>query len=135
MAEYEKAGRNADALAIYREFPGNAAAKERVGRLLAASGDFAAAIPGLESAVRQSPSVANRLALADAYKMNKQMDQAIEQLRLAEASEPGNYDVRMDLGRELRDRRQFVAAPEQFAAARRSSPLPSKHGTNWPLFR
>jgi Flp pilus assembly protein TadD len=121
-AEYEKSGRNADAVAIYREFPENAAAKERIGRLLAANGDFAAAVSGLEAAVRQLPSVANRLALADAYKMNKQMEQALEQLRLAEATEPGNYDVRMDLGRELRDRRQFVPASEQFAAAAKIRP-------------
>lgn len=121
-AEYEKSGRIPDAVAIYREFPENAAAKERIGRLLAANGDFASAIPGLEAAVRESPSIANRLALADAYKMNKQLDQALQQLRLAEASEPGNYDIRMDLGRELRDRRQFVPAAEQFAAAAKIRP-------------
>jgi tetratricopeptide (TPR) repeat protein len=121
-AEYEKSKMVAEAVAIYKGFPENAAARERLGRILTATGNFAAAIPGLESAVKASPSVANRLALADAYKMNKQMDQAVEQLQLAAASDPANYDVHMYLGRELRDRRQFVPAAQQFAAAAKLRP-------------
>jgi tetratricopeptide (TPR) repeat protein len=121
-AEYEKSKMIAEAVAIYKEFPENAAAKERLGQLLIDNGNFAAAIPGLELAVKESPSPANRLALADAYKMNKQMDKAIEQLQLAVASDPANYDVRMDLGRELRDQRKFVPAAQQFAAAAKIRP-------------
>jgi tetratricopeptide (TPR) repeat protein len=121
-AEYEKLKMVSEASAIYKEFPENAVAKERLGQLLAANGNFAAAIPGLESAVKESPSAANRLALADAYKMNKQMDKAVEQLQLAAASNPSNYDVRMYLGRELRDRRQFVPAAQQFQAAAKIRP-------------
>jgi tetratricopeptide (TPR) repeat protein len=121
-AEYEKSKMIAEAAAIYREFPENAAAKERLGQLLVANGSFPAAIPGLESAVKESPSLANRLALADAYKMNKQIDKAIEQLQLAVVSDPANYDVRMYLGRELRDQRKFVPAAQQFAAAAKIQP-------------
>jgi len=121
-AEYEKSKMVGEAAAIYKEFPENAAAKERLGQLLIANGNFAAAIPGLESAVKASPSLANRLALADAYKMNKQTDQAIGQLQLAVASDPANYDVRMYLGRELRDQRKFAPAAQQFAAAAKIQP-------------
>jgi len=121
-AEYEKSKMIAEAVAIYREFPENAAAKERLGQLLVANGNFAAAIPGLEAVVKESPSLANRLALADAYKMNKQIDKAIEQLQLAVVSDPANYDVRMYLGRELRDQRKFVPAAQQFAAAAKIQP-------------
>ncbi len=121
-AEYEKSKMVPEAVAIYRGFPENAAARERLGQILLATGNFAAAIPGLESAVRESPSAANRLALSDAYKMNKQMDKAVEQLQLAEASAPANYDVRMYLGRELRDERKFVPAAQQFAAAAKLRP-------------
>lgn len=121
-AEYEKSKMVQEAVQIYKEFPGNARASERLRQLLAAEGNFAGAIPDLESAVRALPTVSNRLALADAYKMNKQMDKAIEQLQLAEASEPGNYDLRMALGRELRDQRQFIPAAQQFAAAAKISP-------------
>jgi tetratricopeptide (TPR) repeat protein len=120
--EYERARKIPEAIAIYREFPENAAAKERLAHLLVDNGNFADAIPALEAAVGQSPSVANRLALADAYKLNKQTDKAIEQLQLAMASEPANYDVRMDLGRELRDQRKFVPAAQQFAAAAKIHP-------------
>jgi len=121
-AVYEKSKMIAEAVEIYKEFPENAAAKERLGQLLIANGNFAAAIPGLESAVKVSPSLATRLALADAYKMNKQTDKAIEQLQLAAVSDPANYDVRMYLGRELRDQRRFVPAAQQFAAAAKIRP-------------
>jgi tetratricopeptide (TPR) repeat protein len=121
-AAYEKSKMLTEAAEIYRQFPENAAAKERLGQLLLQDGNFAAAIPGLEAAVKQSPSVSNRLALADAYKLNKQTDKAIEQLQLAVASAPSNYDMRMDLGRELRDQRKFVPAAQQFAAAARLRP-------------
>jgi Tfp pilus assembly protein PilF len=110
------------AIAIYQEFPENAAAKERLAQLLLETGNNAAAIPALEAAVQQSPSVAKRLALADAYNLNKQFDNAIKQLQLAAAAEPSNYDVRMDLGRELRDQRRFVPAADQFAAAAKLRP-------------
>jgi Tfp pilus assembly protein PilF len=121
-AEYEKSKRVADAVAIYREFPENAAAQDRAGHLLAGNGEFDAAIPALESAVRASPSVTNRLALADAYKMNKQIDKAIEQLQLALMTDPANFDLHMDLGRELRDQRQFIPAAQQFSTAAKLRP-------------
>ncbi len=116
-AEYEKAGMIPEAIAIYREFPENAAAKERVAQLIARTGNSADAVPALEQVVKESPTVANRLALADAYKANKQADKVIGQLQLAASAEPDNFDVRMDLGRELRDLRRFAAAAQQFTAA------------------
>ncbi|HTA45944.1 MAG TPA: tetratricopeptide repeat protein [Bryobacteraceae bacterium] len=121
-AAYEKAGMRADAIAIYREFPENAGAKERLGRLLIDNGKADAAIPSLEGAVKTSPTVANRLALADAYKLTKQPEKVIEQLRLAVASEPSNYDLRMDLGRELRDAHKSAEAEQQFTAAGKIRP-------------
>jgi len=121
-AEYEKAGTLPEAIAIYREFPDNPAATERLTQLLLASGNTAAAIPNLELAVKTAPSVANRLALADAYKLNKQGDRAIEQLQLAVASEPSNYDLRMTLARELRDAHRAAETIQQFTAAARLRP-------------
>jgi len=121
-AAYERAKMLPEAIAIYKELPDVASAKARLAELLVNSGQSAAAIPTLEAAVKQTPSVTNRLALADAYKSNKQVDKAIEQLQLAEASEPSNFDVHMDLGRELRDQRHFVPAANQFAAAAKLRP-------------
>src|SRR5579863_7846417 len=114
-AGFEKSKMFEEAIAIYRRFPDNAAAKERVAQLLMATRSPAAAIPALESAVKTSPTLSNRLLLVDAYKMNKQTDKEIEQLQLAVISNPADFDVRMYLGRELRDRRQFVPAAQQFA--------------------
>jgi tetratricopeptide (TPR) repeat protein len=121
-AAYEKAGTLPEAIAVYRQFPDNPAAAERLAQLLVANGNAAAAIPNLELAVKTTPSVANRLALADAYKLNKQVDRAIEQLQLAVASEPSNYDLRMDLGREFRDAHKAAETVEQFSAAARLRP-------------
>jgi tetratricopeptide (TPR) repeat protein len=121
-AAYERARQIPEAIAIYREFPDNQVARERMSQLQLDTGNYAAAIPGLEAAVSQTPSAANRLALADAYKLNKQVDKAIEQLQLASASEPANFDLHMDLGRELRDQRKFVPAAQQFAGAAKLRP-------------
>jgi tetratricopeptide (TPR) repeat protein len=121
-AEYEKAGMAPEAIAIYRQFPDNPAAHERLGRLLVDNGKTSDAIPNLELAVKTAPTAANRLALADAYKLNKQTDREIEQLQLAVASEPANFDLRMDLARELRDARKAGEAAQQFAAAAKLQP-------------
>jgi tetratricopeptide (TPR) repeat protein len=120
-AAYESSGMRSEAIAVYREFPENSAAKERLAQLLAV-GNPADAIPALEQVVKQSPTVANRLRLADAYKANKQIDKVVEQLQLAAISEPDNFDVRMGLGRELRDLRRLVPAAQQFAAAAKIRP-------------
>ncbi len=120
--EYEKRRMIPEAVAIYQEFPENAAAKERIVQLLAANGNSAETIPLLEQAVKQSPTVANRLALADAYKTNKQTEKVIGQLQLAVASEPNSFELRMDLGRALRDLRRLLPAAEQFTAAAKIRP-------------
>jgi Tfp pilus assembly protein PilF len=119
---FETAGKAQEAIAIYREFPENAAAKEHLAQLLLNNGDPAAAIPNLELAVKTSPSTANRLALADAYKLDKQSDRVIEQLQLAVAADPANFDLRMDLGRELRDAHKAPDAAQQFVAASKIRP-------------
>jgi tetratricopeptide (TPR) repeat protein len=119
---YEKAGMIPNAIAVYRQFPEDPAARERIGQLLVDNGNAGDAIPNLEAAVKTAPSVANRLALADAYKVNKQPDRAIGQLQLAVAAEPSNFDLRMDLARELRDAHKAVEAAQQFVAAAKLRP-------------
>jgi tetratricopeptide (TPR) repeat protein len=121
-SEYENARQPAAAIAVYRQFPENADAKRRLAQLLLQNGDAAAAIPALEESVRANPSAANRLALASAYQTNQQTDKFIDQLQLAAASDPSNYDVRMALGRALRDQRKFDLAAAQFAAAAKLQP-------------
>jgi tetratricopeptide (TPR) repeat protein len=114
---YEKSGKPADAIAIYQQFPGNVAAEERLGELLIESKRYTDAIPLLEKAVEKDPTPANRLALASAYKFNKEADKALPLLEKAVAAEPANYDLHMFYGRVLRDERKFVPAAQQFQEA------------------
>ena len=119
---YEQGHQPDEAIAIYQKFPGNAGAEERLGELLIENKRFAEAIPYLEKAVARDPTAANRLALATAYRMNKETAKSIEQLGKAVAAEPASYDLRMAYGRALRDERQFMPAANQFAAAARQKP-------------
>jgi Tfp pilus assembly protein PilF len=121
-AAYEKARRVDEAIAIYKEFPDDSAVREHLGMIQIDNKEAAAAIPDLEEAMHKSPTTSNRLALADAYRLNKQPARAIEQLQLAVASDPNNYDLRMQLGRILRDERRLIPASEQFSTAAKLKP-------------
>ena len=119
---YDRAGKTDEAITLYREVPESAEAKSRLPALLAAKNDFAAAIPGLEQIVKAAPNVPNRLALAEAYRLNKQPDLAFGQFQLAVTADGGNYDLRMRFGRALRDARKLMPAAEQFLAAAKIQP-------------
>jgi tetratricopeptide (TPR) repeat protein len=113
-AAYEKAREPEKAIRLYREFPEDVAARERMGELLLESGESAAALPELEKAFQQSPTAANRVALATAYLRTKQPAKALPLLEQAVAAEPENLDLRMFYGRALRDQRTYPAAAQQF---------------------
>jgi Tfp pilus assembly protein PilF len=119
---YEKDKQPAEAIAIYREFPENAAAQGRMGELLLETKEYAGAIPHLEEAYAKEPTQENRVALAMAYVFDKQLDKALPLLEKAVAAEPGNYDVRMMYARALRDKRQFPPAANEFYAAAKLKP-------------
>ena len=125
---YEKDKQPAEAIAIYREFPENAAAQGRMGELLLETKQYTGAIPHLEEAYAKEPTQENRVALAMAYVFDKQLDKALPLLEKAVAAEPSNYDVRMMYARALRDKRQFPAGGHPVlrgcqAEARRSHDL------------
>ncbi len=119
---YEKAGHIPQAIAIYREFPDNPGAQERIGVLLLETGTAEAAIPALESAVETSPTEANRLALAQAYVKNKQPAKAIPLAAKALESAPDDYELRLFYGRLLRDQHKLADAAPQFLAASKLKP-------------
>jgi tetratricopeptide (TPR) repeat protein len=119
---YEKNHQQAEAIAIYREFPANTAAQEHLGQLMLESKQYADAIPRLEAAYQQSPTEANRVALAAAYLFAGQLEKAQPLLEKAAAEEPRNYDVRMMYARALRDRKQYPAAAAQFLEAAKLKP-------------
>ncbi len=119
---FEKAGQSKEAASIYQQLPGNAAAQQRLGEILLESNEAAAAVPKLEQAVAANPSVSNLIALAAAYKRNKQPEKAAAQYALAVQSDPANFETRMMLGRELRDLHQLNPAAQQFLAAAQRQP-------------
>ena len=116
-AMYEQNHELPQALEIYREFPENPGAQERMGVLLLQTGQSAAAIAALEPVVASSPTSANRLALAQAYVKEKQLAKAEPLTAQAVAAEPQDFELRMFYGRILRDERKFPPAAEQFSAA------------------
>jgi tetratricopeptide (TPR) repeat protein len=119
---YEKASQPAEAIAIYRQFPDNVAARERLGQLLIETKNYADAIPNLEQAFTREPTPGNRLALAEAYLFDKQYDKALPLLEKTVQEEPRNYDLRMMYARALRDKKQFTPAAQQFLEAVKLKP-------------
>ncbi|HLX42334.1 MAG TPA: tetratricopeptide repeat protein [Bryobacteraceae bacterium] len=119
---YEQKHQTAEAIAIYRGFPENPGAQERMGALLSESGHAADGIPALEMAVGKSPTAANRVALAQAYVKNNQPDKAVPLVAQALAAEPDDFELRMYYGRLLRDQRKFPEAVAQFQAAAKLQP-------------
>jgi superkiller protein 3 len=119
---YEARKQYPEAADIYRQFPDNPAARERLGELLLESGKAADAIPQLEVAVKSSPTNANRVALATAYLRNKQPERGAALLREAVQAEPDNLDLRMMYGRALRDQRVLGAAAREFARVAQARP-------------
>jgi Tfp pilus assembly protein PilF len=119
---YENDGQTAEAIAIYREFPGNAGAQERLGALLLESRQYADAVARLEEAYAKAPTAANRVALAQACVLNRQLDKAAPLFDKAVAESPTDFELRMRYGRTLRDLRRFPAAAAQFEEAAQLQP-------------
>ena len=119
---YEKNKQIPEALAIYREFPDDAAVQEHAGELMLRGNQYADAIPSLEQAYAKSPTAANRIALAMAYQFNNQNQKALPLFDKAVAADPANFDARMMYARSLRDAKQYPAAVRQFNEAVKIKP-------------
>ena len=119
---YEKNKQTDEAIAIYRQFPDDAGAQERLGELLYEAGRFEEAIPFFENAVNRSPTAANQIALAQAYARNKEPGKAQPIVARVLASDPNNYDLRMLYGRMLRDAHKINEAAQQFMQAAQLKP-------------
>ena len=116
-AAMEKASRTSEAMAIYQQFPDDPAVRGRLGRLQLDSKNAEAAVGSLEEVVKKSPTTQNRLALADAYRLAGQPAKVLEQLQAAASADPSSFELRMALGRHLRDDRKLMPAAAQFQAA------------------
>jgi tetratricopeptide (TPR) repeat protein len=121
-ARLEEDHQTEKAIALYREFPDDPAAREHMGALLLSSGDAASAIVALEAAVAKSPTAGNRVALAEAYLKVKQDDKALAVTSQLVAAEPKAYDVRMFAGKLLLNLHKIGPAAAQFDAATKIKP-------------
>lgn len=80
------------------------------------------AIPLYEAALAQAPDFAVATRLAGAYLETGQRDKAQALIRRALAARPDDFDLRLTLGRLLRDERKFADAAEEFARAAQLQP-------------
>jgi Tfp pilus assembly protein PilF len=126
---FEENKQNPQAIAIYREFPENAAVQEHLGKLLLDSQKVSDAITQLEQAYQKAPTAPNRKSLAAAYLQAQQLDKALPLLEKAVADEPANFDLRMGYAHALRDRKQYAAAAVQFHEAAKLKPAESRPWT------
>ncbi|MEO8097795.1 MAG: tetratricopeptide repeat protein [Acidobacteriota bacterium] len=119
---YEEKGDLPAALKVYREFPDNPAATERVGLLSLKIGQNTDAIAALETVVKSSPTTGNRFALAQAYVKQNSLAQAEPLAAALTKEDPENFDLRMFYARILRDLRKPSEAAQQFQQAARIQP-------------
>jgi tetratricopeptide (TPR) repeat protein len=119
---YETAKQPEQAISIYRQFPENPGAQERLGDLLLKAGKPADAIPYFQVAVAKSPTEANRAALAEAYLKNNEPGKAQPVVEQILAADPDNFEIRMLHGRLIRDQRKFPEAAEEFERATKLKP-------------
>jgi len=119
---FEKAKQPEPAIEIYRQFPENPGARERIGALLFEEGKYSDSITYYEQVVKSSPTPANQVALAQAYLKNKQPDKAFPLIQQVLAKQPDDYELRMLYGRMIRDERKFPEAAREFLAALKIKP-------------
>jgi len=119
---YEAAKQPEQAMSIYQQFPENAGAQERLGELLLKADRPADAIPCFLAAVANSPTEANRAALAEAYLKNNEPGKALPVVEQILAADPDNFEIRMLHGRIIRDQRKFPEAADEFARAAKLKP-------------
>jgi tetratricopeptide (TPR) repeat protein len=119
---YEDAHQPGQAMPIYQQFPHDPGAQEHLGQLMLQTGNAAEAVQRLESAVAQSPTTANRVALAEAYLKAKQPDKALPLIEDALRATPDDFALVMTHGRILRDQRKFDPAAKDFVRAAQLQP-------------
>ena len=119
---FEKAQQPEKAAAMYKLFQNDPAAMERLGLLQMDKGEFGLAIQSMEIARAKAPTAALLYALATAYLRNQQQDKATLVAADLVALEPDNTEMRMFLGRLLRDQKKYQEAATQFLAVAKAKP-------------
>lgn len=119
---YEQAGQPGKAAEYYAKAGNHPAAGERLGLILLSQGDFAGAITRLEEVRKTSPTPAVLYALSTAYLRNKQPEKSVALAEELVKLEPGRADLRLFLGRLLRDQKRYAEAAREFTQAARLTP-------------
>ncbi len=119
---YEKAQQPDKAAAMYKLFQDDPAARERLGLLQMNKGEFGQAIENLEAVRAKAPTPGALYALATAYLRNQQPDKATPVATELVALEPNNLEMRMFLGRLLRDQKQYEEAAKHFFVVTKAKP-------------
>jgi tetratricopeptide (TPR) repeat protein len=119
---YEDAKDYAKAGELYAKFPDNPAAQEHRAAMLLAAGQASAAVKQFEAAVAQSPTEGNRLALVDAYLVNKQPEKALPLIEQLLQAKPADYNLIVNHARVLRNMRKFNPAIQEFFKAAQMKP-------------
>ena len=107
---------------MYKQFQDDPAALERLGMLQMNKGDFGQAIQNFEAARAKAPTPGLLYALATTYLRNQQPEKATEVALDLVALEPGNAEMRMFLGRLLRDQKRYDQAANQFLQVTKAKP-------------
>ena len=122
----ERAGATHDALELYRRYarerPTDAAVQEEVGLWLLEAGNSRAASEALERAVAIEPTAARHGALAEAYRIQGNIDAARTQLRLATEADPQDAEGRVRYATSLLKQQDYDAAAQEYLAAARAEP-------------
>ncbi len=121
-AAYAGANRPVEAIAILKESPDTPGAAKQLGELYLAANQPQLAVEQFELVVKQSPSLANQMALATAYIKNNQEELAAPILEKSLAANPDDYDVQMALGRIWRDKHDYPKAVGRFYIAAKLKP-------------
>jgi Tfp pilus assembly protein PilF len=130
---FEEHKQIAEALAIYREFPGNAEVQEHAGHLLLESQKYDEAVRQFEQAYQKAPTAANRKSLAAAYLQVQQIDKALPLLEKAVADEPANYDLRWATRTRCATASYIRKPPRSSRKPPNSSRRKARRGTNWAV--
>jgi tetratricopeptide (TPR) repeat protein len=119
---YAQAKRYDEAIALFKEFPDDAGAREQLGQLYLTTNRPADAVAQFQAAAQISPSPANEVALATAYLKNNQPDLAAPILERELAANPNDYELHMVIGRIHRDKHDYASAATQFVSAAQLKP-------------
>lgn len=119
---------------LVHRYPGNFAATETLGLILAERGDFLSALPLLQTACRLRPSSAIGFANLGALLLKmKRPQEAVKALKRSASLDPKNPETQSSLGQALMQLGRPAEAAAAFSAAAKGKPGDGNITYNWAL--